>query len=272
MSRRLVAGALLALTLSAVGGLLAARAASADGTVATPVGPVLVSADGRRVSITETGQCLGSGVLRAREDDSVVALDFRMVPHSGRCVGGPQLLVWSVGLAAPLAARRLVDADGGAPVTVFRGADLLRPSALPPGYRLAYDAPGYAPGDEASGAVGGASTQWDPAVSTLFVHDGPGGPGSLWLVEEYGRHWPDGWPADPPLVTAQGRLARVGPNGLAWQERTGDGTPLSLALLSDAGLPTTSLLRVADSLAPVPCRTPAGNRPLTRPPCARLVQ
>jgi hypothetical protein len=105
---------------------------------------------------------------------------------------------------------------------------------------------------------------------TLFVSDD--GPGRLWLIEEYGRHWPDGWPADPPLVAADGSLARLGPNGIAWQGRSGDGTPLSLALLLDSGLPAATLVAVADSLPAVPLRTPAGNRPLTGPPCARRVQ
>ncbi|WP_042422459.1 hypothetical protein [Streptacidiphilus anmyonensis] len=256
---------LLAVALSALGGVLAARATPSDGLVATPVGPALVSADGRRVSVTETGQCLGSGLLRARGRGPTVVLDLRTVPHTGPCVGGARLLVRQVDLAAPLGARTLVDAHEGTPVTVFQGADLLRPCTLPAGYRLAYVAPGYAPGY----APGGSDAQWSPAASTLFTDDERG---SLWLVEEYGRHWPDGWPTDLPLVAADGRLARVGPNGIAWQRRAPDGGALSLALLSDAGLPTASLVAVADSLPVVPLPTPAGNRALTSPPCARRVQ
>jgi hypothetical protein len=104
-----------------------------------------------------------------------------------------------VDLAVPLGGRALVDVDGGVQVTVFRGADLLLPTVLPCGYRLAHVAPGYAPD--------GSAAAWDPATSTLFVsHDGPG---RLWLVEEYGRHRTDGWPLDPPLVAMADSLPAV---------------------------------------------------------------
>ncbi|MEY9873121.1 hypothetical protein ABH931_002602 [Streptacidiphilus sp. MAP12-33] len=92
------------------------------------------------------------------------------------------------------------------------------------------------------------------------------------MVEEYGRHRPDGWPADAPLVAARGRLAEVGPTGVAWLDRTAHGDPLTIALLADPPPPTAVLVTVADGLQPVASRTPPGNPSLTTPPLATGVE
>ncbi|SEL85869.1 hypothetical protein [Streptacidiphilus jiangxiensis] len=275
MRARTVHAAVLALAASALAGLLAAQvAAPSDGTVARAVGSALVSADGRQVSVTETGPCLGAGELTAHESDTSVTLELRVVPHagSGPCLGGAQLLVRSVALSAPLRGRRLVDRASGLAVPFFRGADLLHAGPLPSGFRFAYVAPGY--------ALGGSTEQWDPAASTLYLGGpvgaasgaGVDGAAAVWLVEEYGGHWPDGWPNDAPLVSAHGRLARVGPDGLAWRDRTADGSVLSVALLADPPLPTAVLTTMADGLRPDADGPPGGNPSLTTPPPATGVE
>ncbi|WP_037603635.1 hypothetical protein [Streptacidiphilus rugosus] len=212
----------------------------------TPVGVTLLARDGRTLGVAQSGECLGAGELRARETGTAVVLDFRTLPPTPHCVGGAQLTVWSVRLTRPLGGRTLLDATGGSrQVPYFRATDLPVADVLPPGFHHAYDAPGY---------LGtGSSGQWDVAASELF----DAGSARLWLTVEYGRHWPDGWPpaTTGALVAAHGRLARTGPGGLAWQERTGCGVLLSFALLADPPLPTAELQAVADHLRPGP---PAG--------------
>ncbi|MFE9424936.1 hypothetical protein ACFYNO_18400 [Kitasatospora sp. NPDC006697] len=222
----------------ALAALAGDRAAGGPDLPRAAVTTVLLSADGRELSVARSGECLGTGELRARETPSAVLLDFRNDPPTPDCYGGAELTVWSARLAAPLGTRALRDAGGGAPVPYFRAADLPAVGPLPPGYRHAYDAPGY---------LGTASAgQWGPAASELFL----AGTARLWLVVEYGRHWPDGWPGGgvAPLVVVQGRLARVGPGGIAWQQRDAEGAVRSYALVADPPLPTAQLVGMADRL------------------------
>jgi hypothetical protein len=229
-----------ALSAAVAFGVTAARWSHAAPSVPVPIVSALLSPDGRSVTVAQTGQCIGAGALRARASASAVTLALTLIPHTGSCLGGVQQAAWTVRLAAALGERRLLDADGGREVPVFLAADLRRPALLPPGYRYAYAAPGY--------AVGAAAAQeWDPAVSQLFLsRDGA----RLWLVQEYGRHWPPGWTARADLVATHGHLARIGPGGIAWQqaEPQGTGPWMSFVLLARPALPLLRLLAVADSL------------------------
>ncbi|MDH6580634.1 hypothetical protein [Kitasatospora sp. MAP5-34] len=244
MNRRRAVG-LGTAAVCALAGLIGYRAAAGaalPGLVRTPVAVVLLSADGRGLSVAQSGECLGTGQLRVRQPPSAVVLDFRTDPPSRNCTGGAQQTVWSVRLATPLGDRPLIDANGGDtgdgdPVPYFRAADLPDAPLLPPGFHHAYDAPGYL-GTTSAG-------QWSPAASELFL----AGTARLRLVVEYGPHWPDDWPAAAPiLVPVLGHLARVGPGGIAWQQRDASGSVRSYALLADPPLPTAQLVSMADQL------------------------
>jgi hypothetical protein len=244
--RRAVAvGTAAACALAALVGYRAAAGTAPPGLVRTPVTVVLLSADGRGLSVAQSGECLGTGELRARETRSTVVLDFRTDPPNRDCVGGAQQTVWSVRLATPLGDRPLLDTNAGTgerdTVPYVRATDLPVATLLPPGFHHAYDAPGYL------GTTSAA--QWSPAASELFLAD----TARLWLVVEYGRHWPDDWPATTTThVLVLGHLARVGPNGIAWQQRDTSGSDRSYALLADPPLPTAQLVTMADQLHPTP--------------------
>ncbi|GAA1940228.1 hypothetical protein GCM10009738_11890 [Kitasatospora viridis] len=240
-------GTAAACALAGLVGYRAALGAALPGLARTPVDTVLLSADGRGLSVARSGECLGTGALRARETPSAVVLDFRTDPPSRDCFGGAQQTVWSVRLGRPLGDRALRDANSansgaGDAVPYFRAADLPVAGSLPPGFHHAYDAPGYL------GAT--AAGQWSPAASELFL----AGTARLWLVVEYGRHWPGDWPANATtLLPVQGRLARVGPDGIAWQQPDPASGPVrSYALLADPPLPAGQLAAMADQLRPLP--------------------
>ncbi len=260
MSRRwaVAVGTAVACTLAGLVGYRVAAGAAPPGLVRTPVAVVLLSADGRGLGVAQSGECLGTGELRARETPSAVVLDFRTDPPNRDCVGGALQTLWSVRLATPLGDRPLLDTNGGTgdggTVPYFRAADLPVAALLPPGFHHAYDAPGYL-GTSSAG-------QWSPAASELFL----AGTAHLWLVVEYGRHWPDDWPtATTTLVPVLGHLARVGPNGIAWQQQDAAGSARSYALLADPPLPTEQLISMASQLRPTPA---SGSRLLSAGPRA----
>lgn len=102
-------------------------------------GPVLVSADGRTVTVGGFSlPCFGSLALTADETPTQVALRLRTTTprRHGVChsaMGMVQALV--VHLRVPLGSRALVDGGTGLSLPWFDGRKVLRPATLPAGYR-----------------------------------------------------------------------------------------------------------------------------------------
>lgn len=103
-------------------------------------GPALLSADHRTVTVAGfTYPCFGTLRPIARETRERVALWLKYVTpvHHGACnmdmaMEGPR----SIRLRAPLGSRRLVDGATGRALHWFGAQKMLRPSAIPEGYKL----------------------------------------------------------------------------------------------------------------------------------------
>src|SRR5215469_9118614 len=105
-------------------------------------GSTMVSADGRTITVGGlAGPCFGTVRAYAKETHSQVRLWLRYVTPSqhGVCNEATVLIrSLRVRLASPLDHRRLVDGASSRPLAFFDGRNLLRPTAIPAGYKLAY--------------------------------------------------------------------------------------------------------------------------------------
>ena len=103
-------------------------------------GSTMVSADGRTITVGGfAGPCFGTVRAYAKETHSQVRLWLRYVtPTQHGVCNEATVLIRSlqVRLAVSLGHRTLVDGATGRPVAFFNGRYLLRPSAIPAGYKL----------------------------------------------------------------------------------------------------------------------------------------
>jgi hypothetical protein len=143
MAGTLLAAGLLPAGLAGCGVVAAMDGHGGDKTIVSYVGyagPTLLSADQRTVTVAGfTYPCFGTLKPIARETRTRVALWLKYVTpaHHGVCnmdmaMEGPR----KIQLSAPLGSRRLVDGGTGRALHWFDSRQLLRPSAIPAGYKL----------------------------------------------------------------------------------------------------------------------------------------
>jgi hypothetical protein len=230
------------LAMSAACGLEAARAHDAahpSGSASAPIDSVLISADGRTISASESGPCLPSAVLRARESDTEVVLKLQTLPHTSPCFGPVGARTWATRLASPLGTRQVTDAADGRGIAIFDERGLLRPSRLPIGYAFSYTAAMYATG------AARAEPDWDASCAQLYTNaDGD----QLWITQTYGKHWPPRLGPTAALVPVRHSLARTAPGTVAWQEHGQSFLIVSSTPEATTALPIAELIAVADTL------------------------
>jgi hypothetical protein len=214
------------------------------------VSAVLVSPDGRTLSIQGSMPCSGQDTFTATEHpDRVVVADVWTGPaHSPGCTAAMGLGTWTAHLSAPLGNRQLIDAATGRPVPWIGGPSLLDPGYLPPGYRLVR-ADGRPPEllDDA----------FQSACSTRWYSSGPGP--ELVISECTGRLVSTTSPHSRLVVgqvTVAGTTAQIrgfqtaggARRGLVWE--VGDRTYV-VATINEADgplLPDKALVTIADGL------------------------
>lgn len=165
-------------------------------------GPVLVRADGRRVSVltvwTEAAGELRPQLLVPWESAKAVALQLRRTRHPlppgmALPLAMPAPRPVSVTLPNPLGDRRLVDATEGHELRCFHGSNLARITWLPAGYRFEGD-------DITRGRVPGTADEplsfaWD----RTYGETGTGAHRRLVITQVSGLT-PQGAGAGPPVV------------------------------------------------------------------------
>lgn len=214
------------------------------GTVVSTIpidGGALVSADGRTVSVTAGALCEDTDTLSAAEQPGRVTLTLDdSHPRIPTCSGMPGYAVYRTRLQAPLGRRALVDSVTGKLVPYCVASRLLRPSYLPAGYALRYDAPdayGLMYGDHLAVPVTATVScsqlyaAADPYDDLIVITQARGG-----RLE---------WPLiKPRRLIVHGHPALAIPGRISWTE---DGQLIVVA--SDyPPLPTRELIAVAESL------------------------
>ncbi|MFJ2866476.1 hypothetical protein [Kitasatospora sp. NPDC087314] len=205
-------------------------------------GQLLVSADGRTLTLSIGWSCERQPDLVVRETADTVKVSIRHTVAPGFCdLGGYGRI--TAQLKAPLGGRSLTDATTGRPVVHFDGRNLVRPTYLPDNY---YPTPAYRMVQLPSAAPVPAGT---PDWTTGYqVGTEPGAGSSLVIRQALGASTP---PADR-ATTVNGRPATFtdpnpshGPRSLTWS----DGTyTFSVTSSGPTPLPDQELIRVAQGL------------------------
>jgi hypothetical protein len=214
-----------------VGGILAGPTISYTGYD----GPVLVSADGRTLTVGNKAGvgCGASAALIAEQTATRVALRVKATidppglfrpDRSGACAA-PRLTHLDVELNQPLGTRALVDGATGRVLPTFDGRTMLRPRWLPMGYALWYNSPDF---DDPSGryAFPVACAQWfrSGANVVLVIYQ---------LIGQYP------FPGSSPIYV-RGHAGQAGSNSITWFE---SGQTYEI----QGELPVADLIAVADS-------------------------
>jgi len=203
-------------------------------------GGALVSSDGRTVSVMGVLACDWTAWLTAAEQPARVVITLQTAhPGTPSCSGMPGFAVYHAMLRAPLGHRELMDGATDKPVPYFDSRRLLRPGYLPPGYGFRYDAP------DASGLLGyeylAVPRNTEVSCSQLYS---AGDADMLVITQASGGTL--AWPPRirPRPVIVRGHRALAIPGRISWS--LNDQTIVVAA--TDAALPMTELIAVADSL------------------------
>jgi hypothetical protein len=214
-------------------------------------GPVMVSADGRTLTVGGFSYpCFGRVFPVASETAARVGLWLRYVTPVLHGVCRYSMAMASglrVRLPAPLGGRPIVDGASGRSLDVFDERQLLRPSAMPRGYRLAYVSPVVSGGNTIYGAPprAGCTQAYLSATAIITIVESTG---SLALPELGG--------AAPAAIQVRGRPGRATPGAIMWHEQ-GLNILITASFRDSPGpaLSDRALIAVADSAPSLPPAT-----------------
>jgi hypothetical protein len=188
---------------------------SSQGT-ASPVsyqgysGTAVVSVDGKTILVGPymSGGCQATVTAVAREGAARVALYLQAVPKPGGCPHGqdeaPPVGAQEIRLAQPLGGRKLVNGATGAAIAWLSARLMLRPAALPAGYRLT----GVAPAVTSSKVAGVYQAYSLPhGADPLEIAQSAGSP-------QVPGPGPGGW----TTIRVRGLSGRATRNAITWQE------------------------------------------------------
>jgi hypothetical protein len=205
-------------------------------------GTAIVSADGRTVTVGRfSAPCLGTARAVARETTARVELWLRETVPARPGVCNVMMAIansQAIRLKAPLGRRRLTDGATGRAIAWISARLILRPTALPAGYRLRDLAPVV---DFTAPELPG------PAGCTQF-YAGPLGENSLVIEQSAGRlqmpgPGPEGWTA----IRVRGLPGQTTRNLITWRENGLTDLIMVARPQWTQVLTTTQLVAMADS-------------------------
>lgn len=171
-----------------IAGLLVASCSASTGTSSHVSyqgysGTAVVSADGRTIMVGPylSGGCSATVTAVARESTTEVALFLQGVPSNRQCSGPTEVAAsvpaQDIRLVQPLGSRKMVDGATGRAIAWISARLMLRPAALPVGYRLTEVAPAVELGrTESPGPAGVTQFYGSPhGADALEIAQGAGG-------------------------------------------------------------------------------------------------
>ncbi|MDR0342869.1 MAG: hypothetical protein LBI49_07050 [Nocardiopsaceae bacterium] len=206
-------------------------------------GPTLLSADQRTVTVAGfTYPCFGTLRPIARETRTRVALWLRYVTpvHHGVCtmdlaMEGPR----NIRLSAPLGSRLLVDGATGRSLRWFDVRQMIRPAAIPAGYKLHVVTP-LVTGSQPAPATPGCRQDYQYRGGTLSIIQSAG---SLELPQAGGRA--------PAASQVRGHPGLASAYAIRWREA---GYNVLIEAFPETGkapvFTTAALIAIADSAPP----------------------
>lgn len=207
------------------------------------VGPTLLSGDQRTVTVAGfTYPCFGTLQPIARETKTRVALWLKYVTpvHHGVCnmdmaMEGPR----NIRLSAQLGSRLLIDGATGRSLHWFDVRQMLRPSAIPAGYRLQVVTPSVT-GSLPAPATPGCRQDYQSRHGTLSIIQSVG---TLELPQTSGRA--------PAAILVRGHSGFASAFAITWREA---GYNVLIEAYPEMGnapvFTTTTLIAIADSAPP----------------------
>jgi hypothetical protein len=204
-------------------------------------GPVLVSADGRTITVGGyPAPCFGTVQPVAKETGQRVQVWLRYVAprRHGVCNKDMGLiLARQIRLPAPVGHRELVSGANGPALAVFSTRDMLHP-VLPAGYRLQYVSPVVGIGLASPQQPAGCTQVFSSATATLTIVQSRG---HLALPLTGGRH--------PVAISVRGHRGEATVNAITWSEH-GQQVLITVVPGSGAGqvLTTQQLIALAGHL------------------------
>lgn len=212
-------------------------------------GTAVVSVDGRTILVGPymSGGCAATVTAVARQSTTKVALLLQAVPKPAGCPNGQNeahpVPAQDIRLAQPLGSRKLVNGATGGVIAWLSARLMLRPTALPAGYRLTRVIPAV------TSLRGGSS---EPA-GVYQLYNLPYGADPLEITQSAGNPQvpgpgPGGW----ITIRVRGQSGRATRNVITWRENGlidlivvgGQSGPDEPQLLT-----TRQLIAIADSLS-----------------------
>lgn len=206
-------------------------------------GPTLLSADERTVTVAGfTYPCFGTLRPIARETKTRVGLWLTYVTpvHHGVCnmdmaMEGPL----NIRLGAPLGSRLLIDGATGRALHWFDARQMLRPSAIPAGYKLRVVTP-FVTGSLPAPATPGCRQDYQSRDATLSIIQSAG---TLELPQTSGRA--------PAAIRVRGHPGFASAYAIMWREAGYNVLIEAYPEMGDAPVITTkALIAIADSAPP----------------------